>query len=114
MGNNRSSHKYNLRFQINRTRMGRAIKLSKARKVNGKQTEPFKASGIVIDGITTEDELRRGIKVQMDYILDEIVEHFKQQLEGAKEDVVQTRIKERAYNEKVKARKEQTLMKVDR
>lgn len=113
MKDTRLSHKYNIRFSINRTRTGRAIKLSKARKIKGARTEPYKSSGIILDGITTEDELRRGIKLQLDHIFEEIVEHFKTQLDGAEEDVQNLREKQRIYIEKARAKKTKPHQTVD-
>ena len=109
----RLSHKYSIRLTINRTREGRAIKMSKARKVKGSPIEKYKSSGIILDGITTEDELRRAIKVQFDHIFEEIVEHFKTQLNGAEEDVQKLREKQRVYIERARAKKAKLHQTVD-
>lgn len=93
---NRISRKYNLRFSMNRTRVGRSIKLSTARKEKGKPAELFLPTGLVLDGIITEDELRRGLKAQFDFVLEDIVEHFKDQLAGATEEVERKREYSRA------------------
>lgn len=81
--------KYNLKITVNKTRKGRCIKMWKSHQGN-----PYELAGIQIDGITDPQELRRGLRAQFDFVVDEIVEYFRDELKDAQR-VTPIRIKEK-------------------
>lgn len=82
-----------MKFRINRTRNGNALKLF----VTDGTHKPYNQVGIVVDGITDVDALRRAVRTQLDWVVEDIVAQFIGDLQDARSRVEAIRIKEREY-----------------
>ncbi len=93
MNNEGRKQQFLIKFRINRTRNGNALKLFTADGTN----KAFSQSGIVVDGITDVEELRRAVKTQLDWIVEDVVEEFTGTISDAKKRIEAIRVKERNY-----------------
>lgn len=82
-----------MKFKINRTRNGNALKLFVADGTH----KQYRQAGILVDGITDVEELRRAVRTQLEWVVDDVVEQFIGDLQDARARVAAIRIKERDY-----------------
>ena len=100
---NRVSRHIKFRLNLNSTRNGRCLKIwvSECKK-------PFKSLGIMVDGITTEQELRRAVETEFSFAIDAVVDFYKNELQGIKEEVQSIRKKDREFIANKRARMRET------
>ena len=76
----KSKNRFNIRFTMNTTRLGRCLKVWVA-----EGTDAVVQGGIQVDSITNEQELRRAVRAELDFISEDIVRCFLDDLRGATE-----------------------------
>lgn len=66
----------------------------------------------MVDGITTEQELRRAVETEFSFAIDAVVDFYKNELQGIQEEVQSIRKKDREFIANKRARMRETA-KVD-
>lgn len=62
----------------------------------------------MVDGITTEQELRRAVETEFSFAIDAVVDFYKNELQGIKEEVQSIRKKDREFIANKRARMRET------
>ena len=61
-----------------------------------------------MDGITTEQELRRAVETEFSFAIDAVVDFYKNELQGIQEEVQSIRKKDREFIANKRARMRET------
>jgi phage host-nuclease inhibitor protein Gam len=62
----------------------------------------------MVDGITTEQELRRAVETEFSFAIDAVVDFYKNELQGIQEEVQSIRKKDREFIANKRARMRET------
>jgi hypothetical protein len=62
----------------------------------------------MVDGITTEQELRRAVETEFSFAIDAVVDFYKNELQGVQDDVQSIRKKDREFIANKRARMRET------
>lgn len=83
-------NKYTVKFKVNNDRRGASLKMYHAEADSTK----FQDSNLQLNQIMNKEDLRKALRTQFAFILDEIVEKLSKDIENQEERVAQIRIKE--------------------